>query len=149
MKSESINQYITMAANIGVLMGIIFLALELQQNNELLAHGSRYSMLQNQKDWSQYLNGDEEISRLMYLDASRHNLSDLDNVRRFNILFGNLSAWQWEWEQSRSGLFGEKELPVEVFRALWRNFVIERDWPELSKIFKPDFVIFIENEVSN
>ena len=36
MNTENLNRWLTLCANIGVVIGIIFLALELQQNNELL-----------------------------------------------------------------------------------------------------------------
>lgn len=36
MNTDNINRWLTLCANIGVVIGIIFLALELQQNNELM-----------------------------------------------------------------------------------------------------------------
>ena len=36
MNTDNLNRWLTLCANIGVVIGIIFLALELQQNNELL-----------------------------------------------------------------------------------------------------------------
>ena len=36
MNTDTVNRWLTLGANIGVLIGIIFLAFELQQNNELL-----------------------------------------------------------------------------------------------------------------
>ena len=90
----------------------------------------------------------EEISNLIYLDNGE-TLSECDETRRVSILVGNMLAWQWEWEQSRSGLFGETELPVQAFRAFWRDLRLERNWPEIRKTLDPGFVAFIENEVAN
>ena len=36
MNTDTVNRWLTLGANIGVVIGIIFLAFELQQNNELL-----------------------------------------------------------------------------------------------------------------
>jgi len=36
MNAENLNRWLTLGANTGVVIGIVFLALELQQNNELL-----------------------------------------------------------------------------------------------------------------
>ena len=148
MDIEKLTHWLTLVANFGVIAGVVFLAYELQQNNELLVQESRYSMLQNQKDWTQFINGSEEVSNLLYVEDSQ-NLSDLDQDRRFGILLGNIFTWQWEWEQSRTEMFGETELPVEAFRALWQNFGLERDWPELKVTLKSDFVTFMENDVIN
>jgi hypothetical protein len=145
---DKLNHWMTLIGNVGIIAGVVFLAYELQQNNELLVQESRYSMLQNSKDWIQFNAGSEEISNLIFLDSGE-TLSELDETRRFNILVGNMLAWQWEWEQSRSGLFGETELPVPAFRAFWRVLGLDRNWPEIRETLDPSFVIFMENEVAN
>jgi len=145
---EKLNKWLALMGNIGVLAGVFFLAYELQQNNELLVQESRYSMLQNSKDWVQFIAGSEEISNLLY-QGSDTPLSELDEARRVSILIANMMAWQWEWEQARSGLFGETELPIQGFRAFWRDFGIERNWPQLRETLNSSFVVFIENEVAN
>jgi hypothetical protein len=145
---EKLNHWLTLIGNVGVIAGVFFLAYELQQNNELLVQESRYSMLQNSKDWVQFIAGSEEISALLYLDSNA-SLSELDTARRRGILIANLMAWQWEWEQSRSGLFGDTDLPVQGFRAFWKDFEIERNWPQVRETLDPDFVVFMENEVAN
>jgi ATP phosphoribosyltransferase regulatory subunit HisZ len=66
MNMEKLNHWLTLVANFGVIAGVVFLAYELRQNNELLEQGSRYSMLQNQKDWTQFIASNEEISNLLY-----------------------------------------------------------------------------------
>ncbi|PCI77450.1 MAG: hypothetical protein COB20_08045 [SAR86 cluster bacterium] len=148
MDIEKFTHWLTLVANFGVIAGVVFLAYELQQNNELLVQESRYSMLQNQKDWTQFINGSEEVSNLLYVKGNQ-DLSDIEKDRRFGILLGNIFTWQWEWEQSKTEMLGGTELPVEAFRALWRNFDLERDWPELRLTLRSDFVTFMENEVSN
>ena len=44
-KKLNIGQIIDILANIGVLLGIVFLGLELQQNNELLSAEARFSRI--------------------------------------------------------------------------------------------------------
>ena len=148
MNMDAVNRWLALLANFGVLAGVVFLAFELRQNNELLIQESRYNMVQNQKDWSQFLTSDEEIFKLIVVD-SEVELTDAEKARRYSILLGNLQTWQWEWEQSRSGLLGTTDVPVEAFRVLWVNFEIEENWPQLKPTFKPEFVRFIENEVAN
>ena len=41
MDSDRLNRWLTLGANVGVLIGIVFLAFELQQNNENLAAQQR------------------------------------------------------------------------------------------------------------
>jgi hypothetical protein len=148
MNIEKLTHWLALVANFGVVAGVVFLAYELQQNNELLVQESRYSMIQNQKDWTQFINGSKEVSNLLYVKGNQ-DLSDIEKNRRFGILLGNVFTWQWEWEQSRAGMFGGTDLPIDAFRALWRDFGLERNWPELKVTLKPGFVTFMENEVIN
>ena len=41
MNMDSVNKWLTLAANFGVIAGILFLAIELNQNNELLEAEAR------------------------------------------------------------------------------------------------------------
>ena len=45
MKKLDLGQTITILANIGVIAGIVFLGLEIRQNNELMAAEARYKVL--------------------------------------------------------------------------------------------------------
>jgi hypothetical protein len=146
MNIEKINHWIALIANIGVVAGVVFLAFEIQQNNELLVQSSRYSMLENQKDWKFFLNGDPEISKLMYT-PNVGELNEIERLRRFDILSGILLTWQWEWEQAQSGLFGNSKLPVEGFRELWKSQNTQLEWAELKPILKPEFAEFLQNNI--
>ena len=42
-----LNEYFTLAANLGVLVGIVFLIVEIKQNTELLKSDSRKSIVSN------------------------------------------------------------------------------------------------------
>lgn len=45
MNVDQINRWLMLAANIGVIAGIVFLAVEIQQNNELMASQARFNRL--------------------------------------------------------------------------------------------------------
>jgi hypothetical protein len=148
MNVDKINNWLTLLANFGVIAGVIFLAFEIHQNNQLLVQESRYSMLQNQKDWKMFINGNPEISKLIYTSPTEQ-LNELDRVRRFEILSGVLLTWQWEWEQSQSGLLGASRLPIVGFRAVWKIQNIQSDWVSLKPSLKPSFADFLESKIAN
>ncbi len=45
MKKIDLGQTITILANVGVVAGIVFLAVELRQNNEFMAADARFNLL--------------------------------------------------------------------------------------------------------
>ena len=127
-KTISLGQLLEVMASIGVIAGIVFLAIELRQNNQLLVEQTRYSMLQNQKEWTIFLTGDPDVSRLAFSSRQSGQLDDLDRIRQSEILTNLLFAWQWEFEQSNSGLFGQSELPLEAYRYGWRIHGLDQVW---------------------
>ena len=46
MKLPDLNEWLTLGANIGVLAGIVFLGVELSQNNELMESQARFNRLE-------------------------------------------------------------------------------------------------------
>jgi hypothetical protein len=63
MKKIDLGQVIQMLANIGVIAGIVFLAMELRQNNQLLIEQAQQGMVQNQREWTFFSAGDSDVAR--------------------------------------------------------------------------------------
>jgi hypothetical protein len=149
MKKIDLGQGAQLLANLGVIAGIVFLAVELRHNNQILIEQARYSMLQNQKDWTFFIDGNEDTARLFYAMEGNAPFSELDQERRTSMVIGNLLTWQWEFEQSRLKLFGDSQLPVETFRFVWRQAHIGELWESVKNGFSPEFVQFIDEEIAN
>jgi len=47
MQLDDLNKWLTLAANVGVLAGIIFLAIELQQNTNMMQAQTRQAITEN------------------------------------------------------------------------------------------------------
>jgi len=148
MNLAKVGSWLTLFANFGVIAGVVFLAYEIQQNNELLVQQSRFSMLQNQKDWKMFLTADREIAKIIY-GPQVDELNEIDRIRRFEILSGVLFTWQWEWTQFQAGLLGASDLPIEAFRAVWEIQNTQLDWPALKPTLDPGFAEFLEKNVTD
>ena len=148
MNIKRFSMWLTLLANFGVVAGVVFLAYEIQQNNELLIQESRYLMLENQKDWKMFLTSDPEIAKLIY-GTKTGELNELDKNRRIEILSGVLLTWQWEWEQSQTGLLGKTTLPIEGFRTVWKMQHMQADWAKLKQTLSPRFANFLELKIAN
>jgi hypothetical protein len=66
MDIEKLNRWLALGANVAVSAGIVFLAVEIRQNSQILVEQARYSMLENQKEWAFFTAGDRDIARLIY-----------------------------------------------------------------------------------
>ena len=88
MKKINLGQTITIIANLGVIVGIVFLALEISQNNDLLASQSRANLFEMraamQRDF--FLN-DGGIADLIYQERAGGELTEAE-VRRLQARRG-------------------------------------------------------------
>ena len=101
---DSVNKWLTLGANIGVLAGIIFLGLEIQQNSEALQAGSRQDLLEadigvldNLMDYPQ-----------LYNPSNYENLTVDDAIRREVYFVTMLRIREFAWMQYNNGVLDEQ-----------------------------------------
>lgn len=126
MNVEKLNQHLTLVANFGVMIGIIFLAIEVSQNTATL----RAQAIQNSTDVSRHqlimLAGNEDVARIsMSRDLSE--LSDLDRQRAFWINLSFLSGMQGLYRQWIIGVLPDVE---------WDNWTEVICWNAKSPSFR-------------
>ena len=79
MKKIDLGQTVGILANIGVIAGIIFLGVELQQNNRLMSSEAEYNLLQNRTDSD--IVGNPEIAAFWFKVNSGAPLTELERYR--------------------------------------------------------------------
>jgi len=90
---------ITVLANLGVIMGIAFLALELQQNNELLASEGRINRTsQVRETWRSILDY-PELAEFFVKDRNGEVLTDVEELLLNAFWMSTLIGIQWQFEE--------------------------------------------------
>ena len=85
MKNLALSQTITILANLGVIVGIVFLVIELQQNNELLQTQAGHVLAQNRVSHAKRLQESPEFSRLIAKLASGEPLTDAEQWQEIGL----------------------------------------------------------------
>jgi len=147
MKKIDLGQTIGIIANLGVIAGIAFLAIELRQNNELLVAQTSYAQFNVDKE--------RRLTRVEYIDTFQKERSGETLTRResaiLNLLNNNtLDAFRWQFREYQAGRLPDDFLDLRVWRDVWASNVglrnlFEEDRPRLE----PDFVNFVEQQVLN
>ncbi len=147
MNTESLNRWLTLAANLGVIAGIVFLAIELRQNNELLAADARFNRLQLSWNGWQSLAEHSDLTDLIVATRNGEILEESAQVRVDAVLMRILIAMEWLY----------RELPPDSPERLYmRNALQEalsgigadlRVWESRKSGFDPDFVQWVEENV--
>ena len=149
MKNITVGQTIEIFANIGVIGGLILLAFELHQNNELLEAEANLVLSQNRISANELLATDDGLSQAFIDGLNGEQLSQLQTLKLERFYVAVFTRWEWEHEQFRRGLIDGQNLPVSDWRA------IVRAWPNMAKFWEieqhngrsADFVQFMAENV--
>lgn len=106
MDLEKLNHWLMLAANIGVIAGIVFLGLEIRQNSEALMAGSRQDLLEADLN---LLNNSILYPKLG--DIENHdNLTGEDALRRNTNYIMVMRIREYAWQQYNNGVLDKKSL---------------------------------------
>lgn len=154
MSMDSINKWLTLAANLGVIAGILLLAIELNQNNKLLSSAAEYNYMQARISPRERIAYDPEFAEFrMKSDYS----TDLEKYRIKAVLQMNLLSLEYEYKQMLAGNLGDHDSLREKWRNDFRNMYTNQDlsnyalfneiWSSFRASLTPEFVAFWENEI--
>ena len=150
MKKIKLGQAISIIANVGVIGGIVLLAYELHQNNELLESQANVVLLQNRIAVTELLVTDDGLAAAVAKDRNDEVLSQIDLIKFDNLHCGTFSKWEWEHRQYQAGLIASANLPVNDWRGLFESYPsMGRLWSDegFRMRFSPDFVEFVDKSV--
>lgn len=150
MNKIDIGQTISVLANVGVIAGIVFLAIELRQNNELLRAEARAARTASRQGNAELLIGNPDLRRVIAKTRAGGQLT-FEESMLIRSYFGHAyTGWQYSWREYEEGLVDLDSIPVEGWRTQIRNFPGAMDyWLDQSSNFRPDFVQWMEENVLN
>ncbi len=145
MDSDKLNRWLTLGANIGVLIGIIFLAIELQQNNENLAAEVRATNFFGMADTWRMVAESPELAGAIMKDFADEELSPSESNQLFSYWVRVFLTLQWGYselpeEEFRRGLDfqGEGYRDLDTFRSAWER---------MGSFLDPEFRDFMNENV--
>ena len=142
MKLSSMNEWLTLTANLGVIAGIVFLALEIQQNNALMASEARYNRFEASNILPQLL---LESSGLDLLEVVGKPIEELSPVEVNAIgLYGNMMFNSVEWTFRE---LPPSELPIERWRRIINQERYRNVWAIRKTEYEADFIQFMETVI--
>ena len=142
MKAKRINQWLTLGANFGVLIGVILLLVELDQNSKMMRTQTRYEVSQGIVDLlSLSANNDQLASVLRRADNGEELTPDeqMQFQHRSYALFRYLENLHYQYRQ---GLFEEAEYSTQ--REAWKAYLNSsraavKAWCILRPSVSPEF----------
>ena len=144
MKISKFNDWTTLLSNFGVILGIVFLATQLQQTNELMESERRYNRLQVVLDGTSPYFENQALVEALLKTRDGQELSDSEKFLVDFQLSNVLSSWQWTWVELRDS----EEFPLEQYKdSMQRNKYFQNLWEERKSLMLPEFVEFVEENI--
>ena len=149
MNSSKLNEWLTLIANVAVVCGIIFLAIEIRQNNELLRSESRQALITNDvASLAANFSNADVFAKLV----SGSEMSAEDQLRLSFMFALDLRNREFEYFQYINGLLDEQTwlayrhvILINHSTGLGRTW-----WDEIGRgIVDPDFAKLVDELLAN
>ena len=153
MKLSTINESVSIIANIGVIASIVFLGLEMRQNTSMIKSQTRDAMTEKQMQFFEALVENEEIAEIWVTatESSDELVSDLTNLRRWEFYWmTQLRMWENEWYQYQQGLFEAEEFEsrLALYERISTQPIYADHWKTISYSFAPSFRQLIDGMIA-
>ena len=159
MNLDSLNKWLMLVANLGVVAGIILLAVELRQNNELLDTQvdfldaqARYTRFQTRQSSQRLVIENPFIGELRV----RYSNGEQLQPHEMNYLMSNLEFqminWEYLWSEYNAGLLDLSELAVESRRESWNSIpeALRTRWLQTyARFYRPEFIEWMDANIIN
>ena len=149
MNSSRINDWLSLIANVAVVGGIVFLGVEVRQNNELLRSESRQALIANDvTSLSANIENPAPFARLVAGDS----LSAEDQLQLSFMFSLDLRNREFEYFQYTNGLLDEETWRsyLNVLRLNHSTELGRKWWDEIGRGFvDPDFAALVDEVLAD
>ena len=141
MSIEKTNQIMGVFANVGVLLGIIFLAIELQQNNALMETRARAEFADRATSTMSLVAANPQLAEIMARPFAE--LSAGEQLQRRHFFLRVMKNLEFLFLESND----ISELPIVGWRTAFQDTDNLQMWEVEKRGFKQRFVEFVETEL--
>lgn len=122
MNRDSANWWLTLLANLGVLGGLVFVGLEIQQNTSQLRADASHSMTALVNELNSAVYGDPTLAELLLRgEADLEALGPVERKRFYSFQFSRLNAAEYVLDIQGEGVSDLNFKPVEHIIRMFRT----------------------------
>jgi len=114
MDLQKLNSWLTFVANIGVIAGIVFLAVEIRQNSDATRAQTRAQLAEEVTELFSVNMNDQEYAGVL---MRGNNVEELSPVEKYQY-FRHRSAWIQHWNnvayQYQMGMYDDSEFALQI-----------------------------------
>ena len=152
MDSERLTRWLTLGANLAVLVGILLLVVELNQNRDMMRAQIRHELASGIVDLLQVAASNEQLADVMFRAHSGEELTPTELFQfqlRTNALF---RYWENVHYQYREGLYDATEFQKQ--RDAWKASMTssiqgQAYWCQVRTLYSPEYMAEMDGLLGN
>jgi hypothetical protein len=151
MKKIEISQAVNTLANIGIILGLVFLVLELQQLRDQMDAQISYNLFMGRNDGIRTVATDEFLPEIISKVDAGENLSPVESFRINTFLRAFVFSWEYEWQQYQKGRYDDFDMQRIVYFFDTDLWGITGVWESMkdSPVLAEDFVLAVEQATAD
>lgn len=147
MKNFEFAQTISVLANVGVVLGLIFLGIEVYQSNQMNRTEAWNNLIRTGIDFNDAIAQNEALAKVLAKSNNHENLTDAEMIRLEAFTAASMQRVWVDYQQINTGIIspGELESRIPRFKALLTRFpAVKRLWNRTREGYSEDFQNFID-----
>jgi len=152
MKKVDLGQTIAILANAGVIAGIVFLAFELQQNNQLLGVQVRSVQFDQAIGFPNQILQNPSLAAALRKAEQNESITPDEEILLRALALRGLRQLEYSFQDARARGVPVSAAEIALYQSGFRGEGIFRwplgnYWAGMKSFFDPDFVEFVEDSV--
>lgn len=146
-----IAQSVGLLADFGVLAGIVFLVIEIRQNNSLLAAQASYAQFIVERERrTRLLENRAGLMDICLRASAGEELTQLETFQLDAHWRDVLDSWQWQFRESQAGRLQADIIDFESWKSLWDfDAGLQKIYRDTVDRRDADFAQFFAKNVEN
>ena len=140
MNTDNLNKWLTLAANLGVIAGILFLAIEIQQNNEALGLQARLDREDVIRAGLQKRMVNPDLLSATARALANEDLNNQDILILNELNTTTLTDFYMVFQQVQDGFLEESTISKNRWRDVYFSYPLMSDtYNQQQRFFSPEF----------
>ena len=148
--SDRVNSWLSLVANVGILVGLVLVAIELNQNTDQLKLQLVFQTTQKIFDNNRDLLGDNPTPAITKSITNPDDLTYEEFLIASAFVLNQLNEWEDRFLIYQAGLISDRDWKRHVDEnAGWTlgNRFAQRYWRVSSSVFEPEFSAYVDNAI--
>jgi len=150
MRKLDVGQTIGIVANVGVILGIVFLAIEVRQNNSLIESEQQYRRDESMAEAVEAVFSNPSLAAAIAKKKANQPLNELEQLQldAFNVrVVMGIQRNYFEWQRGRIPALSADGLRDRFYRGGVEVVPLVEFWAANKDEFRPEFIEWVEENV--